>query len=230
MNFTALFRPLLLIFLAFPLLAQQNNPYTDASQSDPEAKRILESIRQRYDGFSTLSADFRLELAFPGQLAEVQQGALSRKGDLVRFKLGNQEGIINEDAAYFILHGSKEVQINDLPEPGETTGMLTPQNLFNFYEGEQYVLALQREETVDGRTLQFIEMKPVNRDDSDFTKLRLAVDDRGREIVSVKAFSRDGSTYTFFLDNVRGNAPLADNNFTFDAGQFPGYHVEDLRF
>ncbi|WP_157974578.1 LolA family protein [Lewinella sp. IMCC34183] len=220
---------LLLLLLAFPVVSQ-NNPYTEASQSDPAARQILESIRKKYDGFTTLTADFRLELAFPGQPLEVQRGSLSRKGDLVRFKLGNQEGIINHDAAYFILHGSKEVQINDLPEPGETTGMLTPQNLFNFYEGEQYVLALQREEVVDGRKLQTIEMKPVDRDASDFTKLRLIVDRQAREIVSVKAFSRDGSSYTFFLDNTRGNTTLADNNFTFDAAQFPGYHVEDLRF
>lgn len=229
MNFTAYLLPLLFLFLAIPL-AGQNNHYTSAAESDPAAKRMLEDIRKKYDGYATLTADFRLEMAFPNQPVEVQQGNLSRKGDLVRFKLGNQEGIINQEAAYFILHGSKEVQINDLPSPGETTGMLTPQNLFNFYEGEQYVLSLQGEEAAGARKLQVIEMKPVDRNASDFTKLRLMVDQQRKEIVSVKAFSRDGSSYTFFLDNTRGNATLADNNFTFDKSQFPGYHVEDLRF
>ncbi|PPK87578.1 hypothetical protein CLV84_0522 [Neolewinella xylanilytica] len=226
---TFFFLPILLLLTGM-LSAQDNKQYTQAADSDPEAKQILENIRKKYDGYTTMAADFRLELAFPGQPVEVQRGSVTRRGDLVRFKLGNQEGIINDDAAYIILHGSKEVQINDLPEPGETTGVLTPQNLFNFYEGDDYVLAMQGEETQDGRTLQVIELKPLDRNESDFTKLRLLVDGQRREIVSVKAFSRDGSSYTFLLDATRGNTQLADNNFTFDRAEFPGYHVEDLRF
>lgn len=221
--------PFLLLFLfALPVMAQSN--YTSVKESDPEAKRILEDIRRKYDAFATLTADFHLELAFPGQPIETQKGSLSRRGDLVRFKLGNQEGIINKDAAYFILHASKEVQINDLPEDGETTGMLTPQNLFSFYEGDKYVVALQGEEKQAGKTLKVIELKPLDRDASDFTKLRLLVDDKLKEITSVKAFSRDGSSYSFFLDRTRGNAPLADETFQFRKAEFPGYHVEDLRF
>ncbi|MCP9234555.1 outer membrane lipoprotein carrier protein LolA [Lewinella sp. JB7] len=221
---------LALLFSALLPLRAQTQQYRASADSDPAAKRILEQIREKYDGFNTLAADFSLELAFPGQPVEIQQGALSRQGDLVRFKLGDQEGIINKEAAYFILHASKEVQINDLPAPGETTGMLTPQNLFSFYEGDQYVLALQGEEVVNGQRLQVIEMKPLDRDASDFTKLRLLANKGRKEIVSVKAFSRDGSTYTFHLDTPRGNAPLADGTFTFRQAEFPGYHVEDLRF
>ncbi|WP_420458945.1 LolA family protein [Neolewinella sp.] len=221
---------LLFLFGYVAPAAAQSTQYTAAADSDPEAKQLLESIRKKYDGYTTLTADFRLELAFPGEPVEIQQGSLSRRGDLVHFKLGNQEGIINDEAAYFILHGSKEVQINDLPEPGEATGMLTPQTLFSFYEGNQYVLALQGTEQTDGRTLQVVEMKPLDRDASDFTKLRLLVDQKSQEIVSVKAFSRDGSTYTFYLDDTQGNAALAADTFTFQQANFPGYHVEDLRF
>ena len=225
----SLFVLLLLLVCSAPAAAQ-NTQYTSAADSDPAAKQLLEVIRKKYDGYRTLTADFRLELAFPGQPVETQQGSMSRQGDLVRFTLGNQEGIINDEAAYFILHSSKEVQINDLPEPGETTGMLTPQTLFSFYEGDQYVLALQGTEHVDGSTLQVVEMKPLDRDASDFTKLRLLVNQQGQEIVSVKAFSRDGSTYTFYLDSTQGNASLAADAFTFQQADFPGYHVEDLRF
>ena len=222
------FLPLLLLFSA--PAAAQNKQYTAAQDNDPEAKQLLETIRKKYDAYRTLTADFRLELAFPNQPLETQRGSLSRQGDLVHFKLGNQEGIINDEAAYFILHASKEVQINDLPEPGEATGMLTPQTLFSFYEGNEYVLALQGTEEADGRTLQAVEMKPLDRDASDFTKLRLLVDQGSKDIVSVKAFSRDGSTYTFFLDTTEGNAALASDTFTFRKDNFPGYHVEDLRF
>jgi hypothetical protein len=38
-----------------------------------------------------------------------------------------------------VLYGNKEVMINNLPEPGELNGMLTPQTLFSFYEGDSYI-------------------------------------------------------------------------------------------
>ena len=226
----SLLLPLVLLLSVTSSVAAQNKPYTKASESDPEAREMLEDIRQKYDGYRTLAADFRLEIVLPNQPVETQKGTMSRKGELVRFRLGNQEGIINEEAAYFILHGSKEVQINDLPEPGESSGMLPPQTLCNFYEGEEFVLALQGQEAREGRTLQVIEMKPVDRQNNDFTKLRLLIDKGRKEIDSVKAFSRDGSSFTFYLDDTRGNAVLAENNFTFERKEFPGYHVEDLRF
>lgn len=219
----------LFLGLVWPLAAQ-NKQYTSPTDSDPEAKRLLDDIRLKYDAFETLTAAFRLEIVLSGQPQETQRGSMSRKGDLVRFKLGNQEGIINDEAAYIILHGSKEVQINNLPEPGEMTGVLTPQTLFSFYEGDDYIVALQGKETVGGRQLQVIELKPTDRDLSDFTKLRLLVDTKAKEVVSVKAFSRDSSQYTFVLEETEGDAALADGSFRFDPAQFPGYHVEDLRF
>ncbi len=219
-----------ILFLLSANLFAQENQYRAAQDSDPAARKLVESIRKKYDAYETLSADFRLAIALPNQPVETQKGSVSRQGDLVRFRLGNQEGIITADAAYIVLHDSKEVQINDLPDPGEMTGVLTPQTLFSFYEGDNYVLSIQGDDYVEGRHLTNIELKPVDRNNSDFTKLRLLVDRKTEEITSVKAMTRDGSSYTFFLDKTNGNPKLASTTFTFDKKDFPGYHVEDLRY
>lgn len=230
-------RPFILLFLlALPLSAvfaqpaARSDQYTSAADSDPEAKRLLEAIRKKYDGYTTMSAEFRLAIALPEQPVEEQRGSISRQGDNVRFRLGNQEGILNDRAAYVILHGSKEVQINDLPEPGELTGVLTPQTLFSFYEGDNYVLSVIGDERYAGKTYRAIELKPIDRNNSDFTKLRILADARAKEIATVKAFTRDGSNYTFFLDKTVANPTLPATTFRFDAKAFPGYHVEDLRY
>lgn len=220
----------LLLLIGTLSLQAQDNQYLGAKDSDPEAVKLLGQLREKYDAFTTMRADFRLDIAFPNQPLESQKGNISRKGDNVRFKLGEQEGIINTEAAYLIQHGNKEVMINNLPEPGELNGVLTPQTLFNFYEGNAYVLAITGTETVAGRNLKIVELKPVDRDASDFTKMRLQVDPSRKEIVSVKAFARDGSNYTFFLDKTEGNPALSDNTFSFDKNEFTGYHVEDLRY
>lgn len=224
------------LILLFPLLFSgiilqaQDKQYTDAQDSDPEAIALIKSLRSKYDAYKTMEADFRLEIRIPGNKAESQRGRLKRQGDFVRFELGDQEGIINAEAAYMIQHGNKEVMINNLPEPGEMTGMLTPQTLFSFYEGNNYVLALQGKDVVDGRLLQTVEMKPVDRDNSDFTKLRLKIDQAKKELVSIEAFTRDGSRFTFHLDKTKGDVTLTPKTFTFTKADFPGYHVEDMRY
>ncbi|MEM1359772.1 MAG: outer membrane lipoprotein carrier protein LolA [Bacteroidota bacterium] len=212
------------------LFAQGNKQYTSSKDSDPEAVALINSIRTKYDAYSTMSADFRLDIALPNQPMETQKGTISRRGDQVRFKLGDQEGIINEEAAYIIQHGNKEVMINNLPDPEETTGVLTPQTLFNFYEGDNFIVALQGEDTHAGQRVKVIELKPVDPDNSEFTKLRLLVNAAKKSLVSIKAFSRDASSFTFYLDKTQGNVSLAANTFSFRKEDFPGYHIEDLRY
>lgn len=222
----------LFLLLVFPgtILLAQNKQYTQAQDSDPEAVALVNGIRVKYDAYKTMEADFVLDISFPGRPKESQTGKIKRQGDLVRFKLGDQEGIINGEAAYIIQHGNKEVMINNLPDPEDMTGVLTPQTLFNFYEGDNYVLALQGEEIVEGRLLQAIELKPVDRTNSEFTKLRLLVDKAKKELVSVKAFTPDGANFTFSLKQTKGNPALAAATFVFNKAEFPGYHVEDLRY
>jgi outer membrane lipoprotein-sorting protein len=223
---------LLLTLLVFPgtFLLAQDKQYTNAQDSDPEAIALINSIRNKYDAYTTMEADFMLDIAFPGQQVESQVGKIRRQGDLVRFKLGDQEGIINDKAAYIIQHGNKEVMINNLPDPEETNGMLTPQTLFNFYEGDNYILALQGQDVVAGRLLHAIELKPTDRNNSEFTKLRLMVDKAKKELISIKAFTPDGANFTFQLKGTKGNVALAATTFTFNKEEFPGYHVEDLRY
>jgi len=219
----------LLVFPATFLLAQEKQ-YTNAQDSDPEAIALINSIRTKYDAYKTMEADFILDIAVPGQQIESQAGKIKRQGDLVRFKLGDQEVIINDKAAYIIQHSNKEVMINNLPDPEEMSGMLTPQTLFSFYEGDNYILALQGKDVVEGRLLQIVELKPVDRNNSEFTKLRLMVDKAKKELVSIKAFTSDGAHFTFQLKETKGNVALAATTFTFKKDEFPGYHVEDLRY
>ncbi len=214
------------------LLAQPaNNSYRAVADSDPAAKKIVDALRKQYDSYSSIKADFRLAIEIPGQAVETQRGQLSRSGDLFHFTLGKQEGISDGKAIYVILHDNKEVQINNLPSPGEEAGMLTPQSLFSFYDQGQYILALQGEEKAsNGKTQQVIEMKPSNRDQSEFTKLRMLVDKSSQQITQLLAFSRDGSRFTFFLDKVSPNPTIPASTFAFKKENYPGYYVEDLRF
>lgn len=222
------------LFISFlsvtALFAQPANNYRTAADSDPAALKIVKAIKAKYEAYNTMEADFRLDIEFPGQAVETQNGQLSRNGEKFRFKLGDQEGISDGKAIYVIMHGNKSVNIENMPDKDDEAGMLTPQSLLTFYDIDKFVFALQGEKTEAGKTIQIIELKPVDRDESEFTKIRMVIDKKRQQLLRLMAFSRDGSRFTFHLDTLKVNKVLDAKRFVFNKADYEGYYVEDLRF
>lgn len=225
-------RTILFAFVLFvgtlPLVAQGDNQYLSAADSDPKAKTILDQLRQKYDAYQTIDLRFKLEIELPEQSKVVQQGSLQRQGQKFHTKLASIEAISDGQALYFIQHNNKEVQINNLPEPGEDSGIMSPESLFSFYDNDNFIAMLVDEQTVQGRVLQYIELKPTDKY-SEYSKLRVVVDRSAKTIKQLKAFGKDGSRYTFVIDSFKPNAALASSVFAFQKANFPGYYIEDLR-
>jgi outer membrane lipoprotein carrier protein len=229
-------RSLLMLFLvvifawsAQAQVRENKDQYTKAEHSDPQAKAILDKLRKKFDGFNSLEADFSLEIVLPEQPKEVQKGTLIRQGDKYKLDLATQSVVSDGQALWLILHNNKEVQINNMPDPDEMDGsLLTPESLFTFYDQGKYVYQLVNEFVEDGKLVQHIEFKPLD-EYSDYHKLRLVVDKRKNEVVSVTAFAKDGSRYIFKIGEFRPNKSYAANFFTFDKSKYADYYVEDLR-
>lgn len=197
---------------------------------DPKAKAILDKVQKKYDGYKSLDAAFSLEIELPEQAKQVQKGKMSRQGAKYFVDLNGQQTMLCDGKAlWVILHQNKEVQINDAPDPKENDGsVLTPESLFNFYKNGKFVYALSNDYVDKGRSLQQIEFKPLDRG-SEYSKIRLTIDKKTSEIVSAKAFGKDGTRYTFTITKLTPNKGFAANYFTFDKTKYPGYHIEDLR-
>ncbi|MCB0629867.1 MAG: outer membrane lipoprotein carrier protein LolA [Saprospiraceae bacterium] len=228
-------RKLLLLFLGLSLTlitqaqVRENTQYTKAGDSDPAATAILEKLRKKYDAFNSVEADFTLDIQLPEQPKEVQKGTLVRQGDKYKLDLATQSVMSDGKALWLILHNNKEVQINNVPDPEEAEGsLLTPQALFNFYESGKYVYQFVNEFVENGKLVQIIEFKPLDKY-SEYSKLRVVVDKKKNEMVSVTAFSKDGSRYIFTIGEFRPNKSYAASFFTFDKSKYPDYYVEDLR-
>ena len=116
-----------------------------------------------------------------------------------------------------------------MPDPEELDGsLLTPQSLFHFYENGKYVYQFVNEFEENGKLVQYIEFKPLD-EYADYSKLRLVVDKRKNEIISVTAFAKDGARYVFTIGNFRPDRAYAANFFSFDKTKYADYYVEDLR-
>lgn len=220
----------LVVFLFLTGIAfGQNKAYVKAAESDPEAKAVLDKLRKKYDGYQSLESAFNLEIELPEKPKETQKGKITRQGAKYWLEMPAQTVFSDGTALWLVLHGNKEVQINDMPDPEEAAGsLLTPESIFNFYEKERFVYHLLNEYSKNGRVVQEIEFKPLEKD-SEYAKLRMEVDKTKNEIISVKAFSRDGSRFTFTITQFVPNKVFAANYFVFDKNKFKGYHIEDLR-
>lgn len=219
-----LFLPFFTLFFALAAFGQTPAP---AEKSDPEAKKILDKIRKKYDAYKTVEAAFTLTIEVPGQPAEVQKGTVAQSGSQFRLDMDQQVIVSDGKSTWVYLKKNNEVQINDA-QPGAESEFLTPKELLRRYEKGDFLYAITEKTTVAGRLLTHIEFKPKNKN-SEYSKLRVTVDEKTLSIESIKAFAKDGSRYTFKISRLTPNKAFAADHFTFDPKKYPGVRVEDLR-
>lgn len=226
---------LLTIFSLNALFAQSGKnpapapPAAPAEKSDPEAKKILDKIRKKYEGYKSLEASFTLAIELPGQKQEVQKGTIAQEGD-TKFRLDMDDQIIVSDGktTWVYLKKNNEVQINDADPKDAEGGFLTPKSLLKRYQKGDYLYAITDKTTEGGKVLTHIEFKPKEKN-SEYSKLRVSIDEKGGAVQSMKAFGKDGSRYTFAVTKLTPDKQFAANHFTFDPQKYPGVKVEDLR-
>jgi len=218
----------LLALFSFNILSAQTGK-APAEQNDPAAKKILDKIRKKYEGYKSLEASFALIIELPGQKQEVQKGTIAQDGD-TKFRLEMNEQVIISDGktTWVYLKKNNEVQINDADPKDLENGFLTPKDLLKRYQKGDYLYALTDKTTEGGKLLSHIEFKPKEKN-SEYSKLRISIDEKASSIQSVKAFGKDGSRYTFAISKLTPNKQFAADHFTFDVKKYPGVKVEDLR-
>jgi len=137
---------------------------------------------------------------------------------------------------WVILPKEKEVQINDMPDIADKEDILSPDALFNIYNRKDLTFFVLKEYVEKGKTLQQIGFKPIDKM-ADYSKLELILDKKSGEIISFKAFAKDGSRFIFrfgvrFLFRFgvpKTNQIFPDSFFQFKKSDYPTFYVEDLR-
>ena len=214
--------------LLFAQTGKAPAPAAPAEASDPEAKKILDKIRKKYEGYKSLEAAFTLTIELPGKPNEVQKGTIAQEGDKFRLEMDQQIIVSDGKTTWVYLKKNNEVQINDADPKDTENGFLTPKDLLKRYQKGDYLYALTDKTTENGKLLTYIEFKPKDKK-TEYSKLRLSVDEKAGAIQSIKAFGKDSSRYTFSITKLTPNKKFAADYFTFDTKKYPGVKVEDLR-
>jgi outer membrane lipoprotein-sorting protein len=217
-----------IIFFSLFSLHADGQHFTKTADNDPKAKAVLEKMRKKYETYKSLEAEFTLTIEFPEQPIKNQKGKLVQQNEKYRLTLPDQTLVCDGKSTWLYLVKNKEVQINNFEKESTPGGISSPQDLFKAYAWNQYIYVLSGEFTENGKLVQQIEFKPTDKK-SEYTKIRLTLDKKTTNVISIKTFSKDGSRYTLNVTKLSPNVSVAASVFQFSKNECPSCHFEDLR-
>ena len=196
--------------------------------SDPEAMQLLQQISDTYQKGTGHKIEFSLDIELPAQGKETQKGQLIQQGDNFVLEMEGRKIISNGESVWLYMEDLNEVQINDADFEDETT-FSSPSDIFKLHTSGEYIFAVSNKFDEEGAAVTQIEGKPTDSY-SEYSKMRLTVIDKGLNVKRLKIFGKDGSRYTMNIISHNDAYTPAAGVFGFDASQYEGVHVEDLRF
>lgn len=210
----------LLSFFTLSLLAQTQS----LGKNDPNAKKLLDAVSAKFKKFKNIKAVFNLQIENNAQkIIGNKNGSVYMKGNKYRVSVSGQEIFSDGTNIWTYDHDANEVTIDKFDHSANS---ITPQKLFtNFYD-KDFLYRLNGDVKFDKRTMKEIELTPVDKT-KPFHKVMLYIYDD--IIYATKIFEKTGNRYTYSVTNFTPNAPIEESIFVFNAKDFPGVEIVDLR-
>lgn len=194
-------------------------------ESDLEALNILKQLRTKYKSYKNIKADFTFTLEnLVDSIKEDQKGTIHIMGGKYKLDYGGQQIISDSKTIWTYLPEANEVTISTV-EPNDE-GM-NPEKIFHFYE-EDMLCRLLKDEKLNGKTVQVVDMTPTKGDRSYF-RVMLWIDKTERLVMRSRIFEKAGNRYTYEIDKFEPNLSITDSFFAFENSKHPGIEIVDLR-
>lgn len=217
---------LALLISTYILSAQTGT--TKGETSDPKAKALLDKVKVLYQSFQTLESNFSLSLKLAEQTKEeVQKGKIYQNGDKYRVEMSNNQLIISDGK--ILWHKiANTVRVTNATSKN-TSELLSPKDLMTIYEKKDYIFAIYGE-AADGwsKKATMVTFKPMNKK-SEYSQIRVAIDQKSNNVVSITAFGKDQSRYKLSLEQAIPNKKYPAEFFVFEKAKYPNVKIEDLR-
>jgi len=194
------------------------------AQAKKSSEEILKQVSETTKSFTSIRISFTYNMDNPSaKVHETETGVLLVKGDKYRLDIAGQKVISDNETSWTYISEANEVQINSVEEDENA---LTPTRLLTSYS-EDYKSRLLNEITKDGRVQYVIELKP--NEDKTFTSVEMNIDKELFRIARIAIQDKSGNTFTYLVNKFEPNVSVKETDFTFDAKDFPGVEVIDMR-
>lgn len=203
-------------------LSGQTNQFLTKEDSDPRAVQLLDKMHALLSE-DALRLEFQMTVTFPGEEPVSHSGSLTQQGNQYHISTDDAEILSDGKLRWVYFREANEVNIYTAHEED----LQGPIGLVGEFTGEQFIAGITGTEVQNGKTLNLIELKPVDRS-SPLSKVRLAVDDTG-SLSSAHIFEKSGGRTEMQVLKIQRIDKQQASAFTFDQSRYPGVHVEDLR-
>ncbi len=195
-----------------------------AQDVDGGATPILKKLASKYAAFSTMKIDYTYKCEKNGKVLDSKSGLMTVKGDKYTFVFGNQTSFCDGKTLWNYQKDVNEVSVFEYIE--EEDNLLNPAKILDGWDKE-YRAKFIREENDNNKVVQVIDLMPLKS--SSFYKIRLMIDKAKQEIISISAFEKDNTTYSYHIDKLVVNTSMDDASFVFDMKKYPNVDVNDMR-
>ncbi|NJN35170.1 MAG: outer membrane lipoprotein carrier protein LolA [Saprospiraceae bacterium] len=218
---------LVLLFLSILSTCLPLSISAQAESSDTKARALLDKVKKLYESYGSMESGFALTLKMAEQTKEeVQKGKIFQQGGNYRVEMGKQLILSDGKAVWH-----KEDNIVRIMDANQKMGdaMMSPKDLMNIYQKKEYTYAISGENAESwSKKATIITFKPNSRK-GEYTQIKVAIDQKTNQVVSITAFGKDQSRYKLSLEQPVANKKYAIEFFKFDKAKFPNVKVEDLR-
>lgn len=199
-----------MVGLSVPVLAQTN-----------KAAAILDAMSTKYKDMKAYKADFN----YSSEGGRDLKGEVTVKGDKFRLKMNGQEIFNDAKIMATYVKETNEVNLQDY-DPAEL-GDLNPTQIFTAYK-KNYKSKFLKESKEGGLTYETIELAPTSSY-AKIAKVQLKVNKQDKSLKSWRILMSNGQQVTYTITSLQPDVTVADSYFAFNAKQYPGVEVVDLR-
>lgn len=194
---------------------------TVKAQGDKKSTAILDAMSTKYEKIKSFKAIF----TYTPEGGKPLKGDATVKGTKFRLKMAGQEIFNDGKLMATYIKETNEVNLQDFdPSAG---GDLDPTRIYSAYKkGFKYAFLQEKKE--GAQTYEVLELTSTGKN-SQVDKVQIQVNKADKSINSWKIFQKNGQKVTYKVEQFQPDVAVADTYFTFNAKQFPGVEVVDLR-
>ena len=194
---------------------------TVKAQGDKKSTAILDAMSTKYEKIKSFKAIF----TYTPEGGKPLKGDATVKGTKFRLKMAGQEIFNDGKLMATYIKETNEVNLQDFdPSAG---GDLDPTRIYSAYKkGFKYAFLQEKKE--GAQTYEVVELTSTGKN-SQVDKVQIQVNKADKSISSWKIFQKNGQKVTYKVEQFQPDVAVADTYFTFNAKQFPGVEVVDLR-
>ncbi|WP_051349933.1 LolA family protein [Dyadobacter alkalitolerans] len=191
------------------------------AQGDKKSSAILEAMSSKYQKIKSFKAMF----TYTPEGGKPLKGEATVKGTKFRLKMAGQEIFNDGKLMATYIKETNEVNLQDFDPTA--TGDLDPTKIYTAYK-KGFKYAFLKEQKAGTKTLEVVELTPTKKE-SQVNKVQIAVNKTDKSISSWTIFQKNGQEVTYTLNDFKPDVTVADSYFAFNAKQYPGVEVVDLR-